>query len=377
MTSFRILGPVEAGVGEDRLSIGGRRQLKLLAALLVNANRAVSTDALVDVVWGPERSGADNRLQMAIARLRKALEPLNGDDGPRVRTVAGGYMLMVATGELDADVFQARVQDGREALAAGEADRASELLTSALRLWRGPPLADVAFEDFAQPEIRRLEELRLEALEARIDAELRLGHHAQTLGELGRLLAEHPSRERLASQLMLALYRSGRQGDALDVYQRTRGHLLEELGIEPGPALKAMQAQILQQADSLDRSRGDVLGLSVPDVPRPTSPPSLPTPTIGRQQEIASIRGLLTRDEVRLVTAIGTGGVGKTRVALEVARSLEPVFPDGVCWVELAGTATPEDVAPSIVRALALTPLPQVRTAAKRSGGFWRASISS
>jgi DNA-binding SARP family transcriptional activator len=188
---------------------------------------------------------------MAIARLRRALEPLSHNGEPRLRTVSGGYMITLQPSELDADAFTRLVEDGRSALDAGTPAKAAELLSAGLGLWRGPPLADVGFEDFAQPEIRRLEELRLLALESRTDAELQLGRHAQLVGELEGLLTEHPARERMASQLMLALYRCGRQGDALEVYQRTRGHRGSELGLEPGPALKALQAQILEQSPSL------------------------------------------------------------------------------------------------------------------------------
>ena len=252
MTTIRILGPIEVSADGPVLPVGGRRQLKLFALLVLHANRAVSSDVLVDAVWGAGRASSDNRLQMAIARLRKALAPLNEDTGPLLRTVGGGYMLSVGPGELDAEVFATSVHDAQLSLDAGDPQRTRELLAEALSLWRGPPLADVCFEDFAQPEIRRLEELHKVALETQIDAELELGHHAQLVGELEALLAEQPTRERVASQLMLALYRSGRQADALEVYQRTRAHLAEQLGLEPGPVLKAMQSQILQQAPSLE-----------------------------------------------------------------------------------------------------------------------------
>ncbi len=161
MTSLRILGPVQVWEGERRLALGGPRQLTLFAFLVLHANRAVSRDALIDAVWGPARSDADNRLQMAIARLRKALEPLNGDVGPRLQTVSGGYLLSIAPGELDADAFHAGVHAGTGALDAGLPAQAADLLHEALALWRGPPLAEIAFEDFAQSEIRRLEELRI------------------------------------------------------------------------------------------------------------------------------------------------------------------------------------------------------------------------
>ena len=367
MTTFRILGPVEVSLDGRLVAVGGRRQLTLLAFLVLHANRAVSSDALIDAVWGPARSGASNRLQTAIARLRRALEPLDAGAGPVLRTVGGGYLLSVAAGALDADVFATRVQEGRAALEAGEPTDASELLGGALALWRGPPLAEVCFEDFAQAEIRRLEELRLVAFEARIDADLQLGRHAHLIVELERLLGEQPTRERVASQLMLALYRSERQVDALEVYQRTRAHLAEQLGLEPGPALKALQAQILDQAPALGLAIGDGAGpqprAQARTGERDTPPPGFaalplpPTPTIGREHELEVIARLLASLDARLVTLTGPGGVGKTRLALAVALAVQPSFADGVCWVELAGVTRPDDVGSTISRALALTPL--------------------
>lgn len=227
MASFRVLGPVEAWADERRLTLGGRQQVKLLAFLLLSANRALSADAVIDAVWGSEREGAIKRLQMGVLRLRRSLSPLDGEDGSRLRTVSGGYLLSVGPGELDAEVFAERLRDGRRALEGGEPARASELLAEALGLWRGPPLAEVAFEDFAQAEIRQLEELRLIALETRIDADLELGRSADPVAELEALLAARPTRERLAGQLMTALYSVGRQAAALEVYQRTRAELAE------------------------------------------------------------------------------------------------------------------------------------------------------
>jgi DNA-binding SARP family transcriptional activator len=243
VTSFRVLGPVEAWTDERRLVLGGPQQVKLLAFLLLNANRAVSADAVTDAVWGSQGGGTAKRLQMRVLRLRRALAPLDGEDKPRVRTVGHGYMLSVRSGDLDAEAFSERVRDGHRALGDGDPGRASDLLAEALELWRGPPFADVAFEDFAQGEIRRLEELRLITLETRIDADLQLGGHSKLIPELEELLAQWPTRERLAGQLMTALYQSGRQGDALEIYQRARTRLAEDLGLEPGPALKALQTQ--------------------------------------------------------------------------------------------------------------------------------------
>ena len=365
MTSFRILGPVEAGTGGRSVPLGGRRQLRLLAFLVLNGNRAVSSDALIDAVWGPSTSATDHRLQMAIARLRKALAAADGSDGRRVRTVGGGYLLSLELGELDAEVFEALLGEGRRALEAGEPARAAEALDQAFGLWRGPPLAEVAFEDFAQPEIRRLEELRLDALEARIEARLLLGRHAELIGELESLLAKHPSRERLAAQLMLALYRCGRQAEALEVYQRTRVHLAQELGLEPGATLRTMQDQILHQAPSLE-----VVNLSSPraepvdawegsaDLERLVGPPVAPTLTIGRQREIERVCELLESREAQLVTLTGPGGVGKTRVALAVAHAMQATMPGGVGWVELAGVGRAEDVVGAVAQVLRTAPSP-------------------
>jgi DNA-binding SARP family transcriptional activator len=213
VASVRILGPVEVWAGGRRLAVGGPRQLALLAFLVLHANRAVSADAISDALWDASRPGSASPLPMAIARLRKALEPLRSGDGQWLRTVSGGYLLAIEPGDLDADVFASGVRDGRDALDSGDPARACEVLTEALGLWRGSPLAEVGFEDFAQPEIRRLEELRLVALEARVDADLQLGRHGQLIGELQGLLAEQPPRERTAAQLMVALYRRRPQHD--------------------------------------------------------------------------------------------------------------------------------------------------------------------
>ena len=255
------MGPIEVWALERRVDLGGRRQLALLAFLLLHANRAVSSDSLIDGVWETAGTGAEKRLQMAIARLRKEFE--SAEDGKRrLRTVGGGYLLSVAPGELDADAFRAAVRAGREALDAGDPGRASQLLGEGLGLWRGPPLAEVSFAEFAQSDIRELEELRLEGIESRVEADLQLGRHVQLVSELEALRVEHPARERVAGQLMLALYRTGRQSEALGVYQRLRTELLDQLGLEPGPELKALQAQILEQSPALDREAGSDSGRS-------------------------------------------------------------------------------------------------------------------
>jgi predicted ATPase/DNA-binding SARP family transcriptional activator len=365
MSTFGILGPVEAWVEGKPLLVGRPTQVRLFALLVVHGNRAVSSDALRDTLWGAARSGADNRLQMAVARLRKALAPLQAGDQSVVRTVSGGYMLSIGPGELDADVFAAGIQAGRRALEAGDPGRAASLLHEALGLWRGPPLAEVGFEDFAQTEIRRLEELRLVALEARVDAELALGRHAQLVGELEGMWAEHPARERVAWQLMLALYRCQRQSEALAVYQRARTHLGQELGLEPGPALKALQAEILDQSPSLlisvaaddgevgghtPPSSVDTNGLSPPATVRQTNLPVQPGPLIGRRAELAELLQLAATSW--LVTLTGPGGSGKTRLALALAAEMSGNYPDGVWWVSLAAVTDPDLVLPTIAQTL-------------------------
>ena len=298
--SFRVLGSVEAWAGESRLALGGRRQVALLAFLLVNANRPVSGDALLDGVWGSERAGAQKRLQMAVARLRKVLEPLNERGEPVLRTVTGGYLLAVASSELDAAVFEEAVREGRRALQAGEPERAAGLLAQALALWRGPPLTGVAFEDFAQPEIRRLEELHVAALEAHAEAELQLGHHEELVVELEGMFAEDSTRERLVGQLMLALYRSGRQAEALDVYQLHRAKLADELGLEPDRTLKVLQKEILEQSPSLDPSAVGVRGVA-------RGRPALPSGTV--TFVFTDVEG-----STRLLQELGSQGYGEALV---------------------------------------------------------------
>ena len=304
--------------------------MALFAFLVLHANRAVSRDELIDALWGPARSDADNRLHMAIARLRKALEPLNGEVATRLETVSGGYLLSIAPGELDADAFHAGVHAGARALDAGAPAEAADLLDEVLTLWRGPPLAEVAFEDFAQGEIRRLGELRIRALECRIDAGLQLGRHAELIGELEGLLLETPTREHVAGQLMLALYRSGRQAEALEAYQRVRAALAAELGLEPGPALKALQIEILEQAASLwppGVSTGRPPGTTSVPAGRAPIPPRLrpygPAVFAGRRREReALVRALNEAADSGRRAAFVTGepGIGKTRLVSEFAH---------------------------------------------------------
>jgi len=246
----RILGRVEVIAAGGPVALGGRRQVALLACLLLHRNRAVSIEDLTDAVWdGAPAPGSVKRAQVAVARLRRSLVPVA--DRVRVQTLRGGYRLRVAPDQVDADRFAAAVAAGRSATAAGQLSRAATTLDAALALWSGPALADVAGQPFARAPVALLDDLRLCALEMRIDVGLGLGRHRELLGELRALAAAHPERESTVAALMVALYRSGRHTEALDVFHRTRRHLCDELGLEPGPALRALQESILAHDDRL------------------------------------------------------------------------------------------------------------------------------
>jgi YVTN family beta-propeller protein len=244
---FGILGPLEVRGERGELPIGGGKQRALLALLLIHPNESLSTDTLIDALWAEEPPAtAAKILQNYVSQLRRVM----GDD--RLQTQARGYALRVAPGELDLDRFRQRFEEGRRAQASGDPERASLLLSEALSLWRGPPLADFAYDAFASSEIARLEELHLSAVSEWVDAELALRRHDVLIAELEALVVRQPLQERLRGQLMLALYRSGRQAEALEVYRDARRLLVEELGIEPGQALQRLEQSILTHDPALD-----------------------------------------------------------------------------------------------------------------------------
>ncbi len=244
---FRILGPLDVLAGDGPVPVGGGRQKALLALLVLHRNETVATDRIIEALWpGAAPTTANKVVQNHVSQLRRVF-----DEG-RLQTTAAGYALRIDDGELDLDRFEALLAEGRTRLGRGELQEAAESLREALDLWRGPPLADLSYEPFAQADIARLEERRLTALEERIEADLALGSQSDLVAELEALVARHPLRERLRGQLMLALYRTGRQGEALQAYQDARRTLVDELGIEPGQALQRLHSAMLQQDPALD-----------------------------------------------------------------------------------------------------------------------------
>src|SRR5215210_2391436 len=242
---FGILGPLEALDGAERLALGGRKRRAVLALLLLHPNETVSSELMLEELWGEEvPSGALKTLQVHISRLRKEL--------PDVLVTRGhGYELQLEQDQLDAHRFERLLDEARGELAAEHPEQALDLLEEGLALWRGPPLADLAYEPFAQAEIARLEDLRVAADEHLIEAKLALGRHGEVIATLEQLVEQHPYRERLRAQLMLALYRADRQADALQAYQDARRQLVDELGIEPGERLRELEAAVLAQDPSL------------------------------------------------------------------------------------------------------------------------------
>ena len=260
--SFHLLGRLEAYSDGVEVDLGPRKQRAVLALLLLNANRVVSTERLIDDLWGDfPPTTARAALQVYVAGLRKAL----GTDGATLRTRAPGYVLEVEEGSLDLDRFVQLCADAHE---SPDPARRAALLHEALELWRDEPLPELRAEPFSSAAVAQLEQLRLRALEERIDADLALGRDAELVTELEALVAEHPYREGLRAQLMLTLYRSGRQAGALDVYQAGRRALQDDLGLEPGKDLRDLEAAILRQDEALSVAR------SVPAEPEPEQPPS-------------------------------------------------------------------------------------------------------
>ena len=355
---FGILGPLQV-IGDDgrELALGGRMPRTVLAILLLRANEVVSSDRLVEDLWaGAPPASAAKGLHVHVSRLRRALAAGHSDpDGERLVTTAGGYVLRVGPEELDVQRHEQLIGEGRSLLAAGRPDQALAALSGAVELWRGDVLADFQYDAFAQGEIARLGELRAAVLEERIAVEMLLGREAQVLGELERLVRDYPYRERLRGQLMLALYRTGRQAEALAAYRAARSALVDELGIEPSVELRQLHEVILAQDGALLQTAP---GQPAPPVGATTDErapghvhlPVQATPLIGRERELAELMTLA--DSRRLITLTGTGGTGKTRLGMAFAAGLADRYPDGVWWVPLAMVSEARLVPAAIAAAL-------------------------
>src|SRR5580700_1279539 len=378
MMRFRLLGPLEIRTGEDDWrGIGAPKWRAVLAALLINAGQIVPADALINEVWGekpPAKAG--NLISIYVLRLRRLL----GDtDSTVLVTRAPGYLLRLRAGDTDAQVFEALVREGRRAYAAGDPERAAAQLAEALALWHGSPLADVPPTTLVETEAERLTDLRLDAAELRIMAELACGSHAQVIPELRRLLADHSLREALWLLLMRALDGAGRHAEALEVYGHARAAIADELGVEPGPELRQFHAQLLAKDSTVvpgSISGGTIVAGSRPQEPAssggqegakaPPGPgaaagpagrrPSVPAPAqlpadvadfTGREEQVERLGEMLAGTAanadpgaVRIAVVAGSGGLGKTSLAVHAAHRVRRRFPDGQLYVDLLG-ATP------------------------------------
>ncbi|MFI0410000.1 BTAD domain-containing putative transcriptional regulator [Actinomadura sp. 3N508] len=353
---FGVLGPLAVWTDDGGLvPVPGLKVRALLADLLVNDGRPVPADRLIDDLWGDAPPGNPmGSLSAKVSQLRRVLEDAEPGARALVASRPAGYLLGAGEERVDALRFQALVGRARE---AGEPKERAALLAEALGLWRGPAFADFADEPFTRAASARLEELRLTALEEHAEARLLLGEHGALAGELGAAVGEHPLRERLRAAHMLALYRAGRQSEALESFERHRTLVADELGLDPGAELADLQRAILRQDP----------GLSAPVPPAPGPRSNLPVPPtelIGREDAAREIRARIGTD--RLVTLTGPGGVGKTRLAVEAATGLVDAFGDGVWMAELAGfeRSTVPDLAEVVTASLDIRDAPGAPEAA-------------
>jgi DNA-binding SARP family transcriptional activator len=353
---FRDLGTVQVAVDGIATAVNGRRLESVLALLVARVGEVVTVDALVDAVWGPSASGrAAQSLESLVWRLRKVLESerVAGETATLLQTDERGYRLAMPPPSVDSHRFLQAAEAVPAFLAAGDAERALDIAETALALWRGQPYLGVPDADWMPPVRARLEEARLALEQLRAAALLKTAQPERALRELGPLLSAHPHREQLWGHRMVALYRCGRQSEALQAFADARAALADELGVDPGPELRALHRRILTQDPDLDLRSGD----------QPLRLPRRRSELVGRATELAELTSLLR--EHTLVTLTGPGGTGKTRLAVEAAHLSRHPHPDGVWFIELADVEDTDDPAvvwSRIALTLGLAPQPDATT---------------
>ncbi|MHC6594289.1 BTAD domain-containing putative transcriptional regulator [Arthrobacter sp. C152] len=351
---IRALGPLEVTANGTQIALGARQQRKVLACLALRANSVVSPDTLIESIWpGNTPSKPGPQLQVYVANLRRVLDPgrPKGEPSQRLASRSTGYVLAVSDEELDLLRFRAQRAAGEIAVEDGDLQRGAECLRDAVGLFRGPAFPDLADVALFRPELEALEETRLNVYQDLFDVELALGRHELIVSEVQALLAQQKYRERLWACLILSLYRSDRQADALTACREARRVFTRELGIDPGPLLRELETSVLKQDASLAapsdnghhavHSRLDNLPAEITDF-------------IGREAELGELCGFCSSRGSRLVTVTGPGGTGKTRLALAAARKLLPREADGACWVDLAPLTQPHQVPTALAKSLGL-----------------------
>jgi DNA-binding SARP family transcriptional activator len=400
---FGLLGPLVVRDGTRTVTVSARQQRVLLAALLLNAGRVVSLDALAEVLWDGEwPSGARSALHSAVQRLRATLGPTGAD---LIETQPPGYLITVEDGELDVRAFSSLAARGHTAAEAGRWTEAADLLRQALALWRGEALADVPSQLLRDREVPPIQDQRIQALVTRIDADLHLGRHGEVVAELRQLTAAHPLQEQFHAQLMVSLYRSGRQADALAAFQDVRRVLADEVGIDPGLELTVLHQRILAADSELLRPEGAAPPGPAPQTDsEPTATPSrrdsaaaqdqvvprqLPAATrhfAGRAEALKTLAGLAseaTGDSPATVIAVigGTAGIGKTTLALHFAHRVADRFPDGQLYVNLrgfdpAGPPMPPSEAIRLLLDALSVPSARIPTGLEAQAGLYRSVLA-
>ncbi|MDT0470850.1 BTAD domain-containing putative transcriptional regulator [Streptomyces sp. DSM 41014] len=389
-----VLGPVRAWRGAQELDLGSPQQRVVLTALLLRLGRPVTVGELIDAVWGDDPPhAAVSVLRTYVSRLRKVLEPDRGSAGSAqlIVSAADGYLADLPEEALDLTVFAQRIAEAKRLRADGQLSAAAELLHAALDGWEGTPLAGLP-GPLAEVERSRLTEVRLNALESRLDLDLRLGRHHDVVPELVALAADHPLRERPTRLLMLALYRSGRQAEALAVYRRARNTLVAELGVEPGGALRGLQDRILAADPSLDLAPAAkaepqaVAAAPAEPLSRPAQLPADLASFTGRAPELAQLRALLPGEGELPATVVinaiaGMAGVGKTALAVHWAHEIAHRFPDGQLYINLRGfdptgaTVPPEEAVRLFLDALGV-PSQRIPSGLDAQAGMYRSLLA-